>query len=61
MPYFLAEMWKTDLDQLDTEELWEHYEHCLASFDWTYAFSDDIVFGKQAENRIIILVKFGGF
>lgn len=41
MPYYLAEIWKTDIDQLTTPELWEHYEHCLKAFDWTYNFSDD--------------------
>lgn len=41
MPYFLAELWKTPLRDLEGEALWSHYEQCLIAHDWTYDFSDD--------------------
>lgn len=41
MPYFLADLWKTDLETLEGEELWEHLERCLTAHDWTFDYSDD--------------------
>lgn len=41
MPYFVALLWKTDITSLSENELWRHYERCLAAHDWTYEDSDD--------------------
>lgn len=41
MPYFLAPIWKTALEPMAEEELWDHYKKCLRAYDWYYIMSDD--------------------
>lgn len=41
MPYFLAPLWNEEVDYMDDERLFEHFEKCLRCHDWTYDFSDD--------------------
>lgn len=41
MPYFLAPLWTKTLGSVTDEQLWEHYEKCLAAYDWYFAMSDD--------------------
>lgn len=41
MPATLDKFWKTNLETLNEEELWDHYKRCLMRHDWTFEYSDD--------------------
>lgn len=41
MARYLNEMWKTPIESLEGDALWEHYENCLIAHDWTFDYSDD--------------------
>ena len=55
MPHFLAVIWLLDPNELNEQELWEHYEECLRAFDWTYQASNDAEvwhIGQQQEDHL---------